>query len=158
MPEIPDLEQIRDVLVVNAMLTGRFQHVDPTAGAKARNWPARTAFVLTLSDGTELRYVDDRFMGNVYLVAASDLDTVPQFAEMGPDAMDPALTEEVFLDRLRHYRGQVKRVLVNAKFIAWIGNAYSDEILLARAFIPLPWYRIWIKTGIVHFIARCTPY
>ena len=98
-----------DVLVVNAMLAGRFQHVDPTAGAKARKRPARMAFVLTLSDGTELRYVDDRFMGKVYLVAASDLDTVSEFAEMGPDAMDPALTEEVFLDRLRQRDGSGDR-------------------------------------------------
>ena len=47
-----------DALVVNPMLVGRFQHVEP-----ARKRPARTCFALTLSDRRELRYVEVRFMG-----------------------------------------------------------------------------------------------
>ncbi len=120
-----------DVLVVNAMLAGRFQYVE--AGAKR---PARTCFALTLSNGRELRYVDERFMGKVYLLDEGALDQIPQFAEMGPDALDPALTEDAFLERLRRYRGQVKSVLVNARFIAGIGNAYADEILFVAGVHP----------------------
>ena len=120
-----------DVLVVNAMLVGRFQHVAPE---KKRH--ARTCFALTLSDGNELRYVDQRFMGKVYLVGADELASVPQLGEMGPDVLDPALTEDAFLERLRKYRGQVKNVLVNAKFIAGIGNAYVDEILFVAGVHP----------------------
>jgi len=120
-----------DVLVVNAMLVGRFQHVEP---GKKRH--ARTCFALTLSDGRELRYVDQRFMGKVYLVDAEALGTVPQLGEMGPDVLDPALTEDAFLERLRRYRGQVKNVLVNAKFIAGIGNAYMDEVLFVAGVHP----------------------
>jgi len=120
-----------EVLVVNAMLVGRFQYVAPE-----RKRPARTAFVLSLSDGCELRYVDQRLMGKVYLVAAEALDSVPQLGEMGPDVLDPTLTEDVFLERLRRYRGQVKNVLVNAKFVAGVGNAYVDEILFVAGVHP----------------------
>ena len=120
-----------DVLVVNAMLAGRFQYVAPETRRLAR-----TGFVLALSDGRELRYVDERLMGKVYLVAQDALATVPQLGEMGPDALDPALTEEVFLARLRRYRGQVKNVLVNAQFVAGIGNAYVDEILFVAGVHP----------------------
>ncbi len=121
----------KDVLAVNPMLTGRFQYVPPS-----HKRAARTCLLLTLSDGHDLRYVDDRYMGKVYLVAQEDLATVPQFAEMGPDALDPALTEDLFVTRLRRYRGQVKSVLVNAKFIAGIGNAYADEILFVAGIHP----------------------
>ncbi|MEE9277703.1 MAG: DNA-formamidopyrimidine glycosylase family protein [Dehalococcoidia bacterium] len=120
-----------DVLLVNAMLTGRFQYTEPS-----RERSARTCFVLSLADGCELRYVDQRFMGKVYLVAADALESVPQFGTMGPDALDPELSEEVFLQRLRRYRGQVKNVLVKAEFIAGIGNAYADEILFDAGIHP----------------------
>lgn len=120
-----------DVLIVNAMLVGRFQYVEPS---KKRH--ARTCFALTLSDGRELRYVDQRFTGKVYLVEMDALDTVPQLGEMDPDVLDPALTEDAFLERLKPYRGQVKNVLVNAKFIAGIGNAYVDEILFVAGVHP----------------------
>ena len=120
-----------DVLVVNAMLVGRFQYVDPSTKRRGR-----TCFVLSLSDGRELRYIDQRLMGKVYLVPGTALDTVPQLGEMGPDVLDPALTVDVFQDRLKRYRGQVKNVLVNAKFVAGIGNAYADEILFVAGVHP----------------------
>ena len=112
------------VLIVNPMLTGRFGVVEP----KARRH-ARTIFMLDLDNGMQLRYADQRLMGRVYLVEADQLESVPQFAEMGPDVLSPSLTEEAFRERLRKYSGQIKSVLVNHKFVAGVGNAYSDEIL-----------------------------
>jgi len=113
------------VLVVNPMLTGRFAYAEPSARK-----PARTCFALKLENGWELRYADQRFMGRVYLAEnVEGLKTVPQFAEMGPDVLSPELTEEVFKERLRRHNGQIKSILVNHRFVAGIGNAYSDEIL-----------------------------
>ena len=112
------------VLVVNPMLTGRFALVEPSVKRMAR-----TCFALALSNGCELRYADQRFMGRVYLVDQSELSSVPQFAEMGPDVLSTDLTEAVFKDRLRKYNGMIKNILVNHRFVAGIGNAYSDEIL-----------------------------
>ena len=119
------------VLVINAMLTGRFSLVQPSVKRHAR-----TCFAFGLDDGCELRYADQRLMGRVYLVEADRLDTVPQFAEMGPDVLAPALTEEVFRERLRKYSGQIKSILVNHRFVAGIGNAYSDEILWQAGIHP----------------------
>ena len=112
------------LLVINPMLTGRFAHVEPSTRKQARN-----CFILGLSNGHEVRYGDQRLMGRVYVVAAEDLKSVPQFAEMGPDILAPELTETVFRERIRRYTGQIKSILVNQKFVAGIGNAYSDEIL-----------------------------
>jgi formamidopyrimidine-DNA glycosylase len=118
-------------LVVNAMLTGRFQYVGPEEKRRAK-----TCMVLALSDGQELRYSDERLMGKVYLVPAEDLGQVPQFAEMGPDALDKDLTEEVFAQRLRRHNGMIKSILTNHKFVAGIGNAYADEILWVAGLHP----------------------
>ena len=119
------------VLVINPMLTGRFSLVEP--GVKKH---ARTCFALALSNGCELRYADQRMMGRVYLVKPEEVASLPQFSDMGPDVLDPALTEEVFRQRIRKHSGQIKSILVNAKFVAGIGNAYSDEILWEAGIHP----------------------
>jgi len=119
------------IMVINAMLTGRFSYVDPSTRKHAR-----TCFVLVMSDGCELRYVDQRFMGRVYLVMPEELKAIPQFAEMGPDVLSLDLTEDVFKERLRKHTGQIKGILVNLKFVAGIGNAYSDEILWEAGIHP----------------------
>ena len=49
--------------------------------------------VLSLSNGSELRYHDDRRMGKIYLVPEDKLLEVPQFADMGPDALEVSLDE-----------------------------------------------------------------
>ena len=124
------------IMAVNPMLTGRFQW---TSDAKA---PVRTCFTLGFSafngedGGPAIRYIDERFLGKVYLVDADALDSVPVLSEQGPDALDPELSEDVFLKRMKRYRGQVKNALVNAKFIAGVGNAYADEILFAARIHP----------------------
>ncbi len=119
------------VLAINPMLTGRLQYTD--ADSKR---PARTCFVLGLRNGKELRYSDSRLMGKVYLVPKSQLDLIPRFTEMGPEALDPELTLEGFEKRLRRHPGQIKNILVNDTFLAGIGNAYADEILFAAGIHP----------------------
>ncbi|OGO49917.1 MAG: hypothetical protein A2148_07715 [Chloroflexi bacterium RBG_16_68_14] len=116
-------------LVINAMLTGRFQYL--RLKEKRR---ARTCLVLGLANGWELRYADERLMGKVYLVPADQLSQVPQFSEMGPDALE--VSREEFAQRIRSFRGQVKNVLVNHRFVAGVGNAYADEILFAARLHP----------------------
>ncbi len=126
------------VLAVNPMLNGRFQWIAGPDGTKKSH--ARTCFTLKFRDPVEedlgIRYIDERYLGKVYLVDAEALDQVPVLNEQGPDALDPALDEAAFLKRLKRYRGQVKNALVNAKFIAGIGNAYSDEILFNAGIHP----------------------
>ncbi|MEX2228301.1 MAG: DNA-formamidopyrimidine glycosylase family protein [Dehalococcoidia bacterium] len=117
------------LLVVNPMLTGRFHWVE--AGARR---PPRLGVVIAFDDGHELRYSDQRRMGRIYLVARDQLETVPQIAALGPDAM--AISEEEFLLRIKKRAGQIKNTLTNGEFVAGIGNAYSDEILWEAGLHP----------------------
>jgi formamidopyrimidine-DNA glycosylase len=69
-------------------------------------------------------------MGKVYLLPAGIDRPVPGLdPDQGPDADDPALTLEVWRDRIRRHPGELKSLLRNQVFVAGIGNAYSDEIL-----------------------------
>jgi formamidopyrimidine-DNA glycosylase len=146
----------RDGIACNPMLTGRFQLAAP--GDKL---PAKTAFVLGFGERSvgppdaaawtagarwlpaddarpEVRYRDPTQMGKVYLRPAGVVRPVPGLGEpeQGPDADDPALTLEVWRDRIRRHPGELKNLLRNQSFVAGIGNAYSDEILHAAGLLP----------------------
>lgn len=107
-------------LVLNPKLTGRLQLAAPQDKRHKK-----TAVVFTLTDATELRYYDDRAMGQLYLT--KDTALVPDFAGMGPEPFEISRTQ--FHERLRPYRGEIKGILTRSEFVSGIGNAYADEIL-----------------------------
>jgi formamidopyrimidine-DNA glycosylase len=153
------LELDRDRVAVNAMLTGRLQ----LAGGPTVKRPQKTVFVMRFGGRAggppddavewtagaswmpesaatpELRYKDATQMGKVYLLPAGVDRPVPGTGpgEMGPDADDPALTPEVWRERITRHPGELKNLLRNQEFVAGIGNAYSDEILHAARLNPM---------------------
>ena len=119
------------VLAINLMLTSRLQLVH-----EKTRLPGRTSWVITFEGGDELRFFGERLDGRVYLVGINELSLIPQFGAMGPDALDPALTFDVFRQRLRKFPGQIKNSLVSGKLVAGIGNAYVDELLWEARVYP----------------------
>jgi formamidopyrimidine-DNA glycosylase len=114
-------------LVLNLKLTGRLQ----LASGGEKRLP-KTHIVLELASGDELRYVDQRVMGQVYLTR--DPAQVPDFAGMGPEPLE--ISRDEFRTRLARYRGEIKGILTRGEFVAGIGNAYADEILWAARLHP----------------------
>lgn len=119
------------LLAANPMLAGRFWITRP--GERIR---ARTGLRIRLGGDEELRYVDREMLGKLYLVEADRLDEIPGWSDMGPDADDPALTLDEFRRRIRRHPGELKPLLRNSRFVAGIGNAYSDEILWEAGLAP----------------------
>lgn len=120
----------QNALVINPMLTGALQYCAP----KTRVFK-RTCFTLSLSNGNELRYIDERQMGIVYFVSEEQLDQVPRLNEQGPDVLD-CFSFDDFKEKLRRFHGEIKGVLTRGQVISGIGNAYSDEILFAAQVYP----------------------
>ncbi len=119
------------ILAANPMLAGRFW----LTGGRERV-RARTGLRLRLDGDEELRYVDREMLGKLYLLPPNRLDEIPGWSEMGPDADDPELTLDVFRQRIRRHPGELKPLLRNPRFVAGIGNAYSDEILWEAGLAP----------------------
>lgn len=116
-------------LVVHFMLAGGLEPCAPDARPRTRDY-----YRLAFADGSALRYHDLKGMGKTYLT--DDLGRVPGLADLGPDALDPALTLEGFLERLRPHRGEIKGVLTRERAVSGIGNAYADEILFVAGIYP----------------------
>jgi formamidopyrimidine-DNA glycosylase len=114
-------------LVLNPKLTGRLQLAGPTDRRKARTW-----VIFAMSGGGQLRYLDQKQMGQLYLTQT--LDSIPDYVAMGPEALE--ITPEEFRQRLKPYRGEIKGVLTRGEFVAGIGNAYADEILWEACLYP----------------------
>jgi formamidopyrimidine-DNA glycosylase len=145
-----------DRVVVNPMLTGRFQLALPGAKLptktavvlafgprdappkKPATWTKRASWMPSDDATVEVRYRDPTQMGKVYLLPTGVERAVPGLAEgeMGPDADDPALTLDVWRTRIRKHPGELKNLLKNQSFMAGVGNAYSDEILHAAGLLP----------------------
>ncbi len=114
-------------LVLNPKLTGRLQLAAP--GVKRF---AKTHVICRLTNGAELRYIDQKRMGQLYLTRTSD--AVPDFAGIGPEPFELSL--DGFRERLRVFRGEIKGILTRGECVAGIGNAYADEILWAARLHP----------------------
>jgi formamidopyrimidine-DNA glycosylase len=124
-------DAVERILAANPMLAGRFWLTPTRTSIRAR-----TGLRLRLGDKTDLRYVDREMLGKLYLVAPDAMDDIPGWADMGPDADDAALTLDVFRQRIRRHPGELKPLLRNSRFVAGIGNAYSDEILWEARLAP----------------------
>jgi formamidopyrimidine-DNA glycosylase len=115
----------RDRVIVNPMLTGRFQLAGrgekaPSGSAlelvlgqraggppDAAAWTSGAGWMPGDDAPLVVRYRDPTQMGKVYLLPAGIDRPVPGRSpgEMGPDALDPALTLEVWRDRIRRHPG-----------------------------------------------------
>jgi formamidopyrimidine-DNA glycosylase len=146
----------RDEIACNPMLSGRFQLAQPgdklptrTAvvlgfGTRARGprasatWTRGAAWLPADDSTPEVRYRDPTQMGKIYLRPPGIDRPVPGLGEpdQAMDADDPALTLEVWRDRIRRHPGELKNLLRNQAFVAGIGNAYSDEILHEARLLP----------------------
>ena len=86
-----------------------------------------------LDDGTELRFIDLRKFGTMWLAD----DPQPILAGLGPEPLDGAFTAQVLARILAKRSAPVKAVLMDQHAIAGLGNLYADEALHYALVHPL---------------------
>ncbi|WP_330229352.1 bifunctional DNA-formamidopyrimidine glycosylase/DNA-(apurinic or apyrimidinic site) lyase [Nocardia sp. NBC_00508] len=86
----------------------------------------------TFSDGTQLRFVDQRTFGGWALAPLVEVDgtLVPEpVAHIARDPLDPRFDVESVVAVVRGKRSEIKRVLLDQSVVSGIGNIYADEAL-----------------------------
>jgi formamidopyrimidine-DNA glycosylase len=116
-----------DAVVVHMGMSGQLLLADPVAPM-----PKHTHVVLTFDADRQLRFVDPRTFGEVFVSAVGDPPSgVPELAHLGAEPLDAALTPRVLAGMLASRRTKLKPLLMDQQWIAGIGNMYADEILWA---------------------------
>jgi formamidopyrimidine-DNA glycosylase len=83
--------------------------------------------------GRELRFVDQRTFGGLF-VAAGGADDVPtDLAHIARDPLDPEFDDLAFVAALRRRRTGLKRALLDQTLVSGVGNIYADESLWRAA-------------------------
>ena len=93
--------------------------------------------IFDLDDGTELRYMDTRKFGKMYLIKKEDIDKIGPLVKLGLEPWDDNLTSEYLLDKYKKKKLPIKTVLLDQSIITGIGNIYADEILFLSKINPL---------------------
>jgi len=114
-----------EALVVHLGMSGQLLRAK-SAREKA---PKHTHVVITFTQGGMLRFVDPRTFGEMFATKYDELDEVDELAHLGLDPLETAMSWDVFGRMLAEKQTRLKALLMDQKFIAGIGNVYSDEIL-----------------------------
>jgi formamidopyrimidine-DNA glycosylase len=115
-------------LAVHLRMTGSILYRPPRADPP----DAYVRAVITLDDGSELRYADLRKLGQMWLVDSPD-DAV---GALGPEPLDAAFTAAKLRETLSCRRAPIKTVLLDQRAVAGLGNIYTDEALFAARIHP----------------------
>jgi formamidopyrimidine-DNA glycosylase len=114
-----------DVLVVHLGMSGQLlKHApkDPVA--------RHTHATITFAQGGQLRFVDPRTFGELFVVGKATMaEDWPESAELGFDPIDDVQSWNTFGSLLIARKTKLKQLLMDQRFVAGIGNIYSDEIL-----------------------------
>ena len=115
-----------DVLVVHFGMSGQF-----VRGNKRVPLPPHTHVVITFQQGGDLRFVDPRTFGEMFVAAGYDLGKVKELQHIAIDPLDHVFTWQSFGGQMAQRGSKLKQLLMDQKFISGLGNIYSDEVLFA---------------------------
>ena len=117
-----------DVLVAHLRMSGQLRRAQPKEPLDKH-----THVVITFTQGGQLRFVDPRTFGELFVTTPDALTAdVPELGELGFDPVDEPVAVTDFARRLLARPDvKLKPLLMDQTFIAGIGNIYSDEILWA---------------------------
>jgi formamidopyrimidine-DNA glycosylase len=118
-------------LVVQPGMTGSLQVCEGRLSTDERRYAVLRA---ALDDGRELVYRDVRRLGT--LLWLDDAGWRSYTAAIGPEPLDPYFTPEVLAAILQRSRAAVKKVLMDQRALAGVGNIYAQEALFEAGIDP----------------------
>lgn len=113
-----------DAVVTHFGMSGRFQR-----GTGRVAMPPHTHVIMTFQQGGDLRFIDPRTFGEMFVTAGDDLGKVKEIAHIAIDPLDQVFTWQTFQYLLAEKAAKMKALLMDQKFISGLGNIYSDEVL-----------------------------
>lgn len=119
------------LLVIHLRMTGQL-----VFSRKGEELIKHTHLVFHLSGGDELRFIDIRKFGLVYLIPTGKWEEAGGLSTLGPEPLEAEFSLSAFQKALQQKKVGVKAFLLDQRNIAGIGNIYADEILFTAGLRP----------------------
>ena len=111
-------------------------HLGMTGGLrlhpKSKPLPELVRHTFSLQDGRELRFIDPRKFGHMWLVNDWE-NALPKF---GPEPLESEFTIEYLVETCKERKIPIKALLLEQSVIAGLGNLYVDESLYIAGIYP----------------------
>lgn len=92
--------------------------------------------VIDLEQGGQLRFVDPRTFGHLFVAPMGERGEIEALRGLGPDALGGHLTPARLSALLGAHTMKLKGLLMDQRLVAGIGNIYSDEIAFQARLHP----------------------
>src|SRR6266545_482510 len=115
-----------DVLVIHFGMSGQLLR-----GTKRNPLPLHTHVVIDFQQGGDLRFVDPRTFGELFVATRDELGKIKELAHVAIDPLEDTFTWPQFSEVLVQRKAKLKPLLMDQKFVSGLGNIYSDEVLWA---------------------------
>jgi formamidopyrimidine-DNA glycosylase len=115
-----------DILVVHFGMSGQFLR-----GTKRQGLPPHAHVVIDFVQGGDLRFVDPRTFGEMFVAKEDELGTIKELEHIAIDPLEDTFTWQEFSFELSRRATKLKQLLMDQKFVSGLGNIYSDEVLFA---------------------------
>ncbi len=93
--------------------------------------------IMELDNGEELRYMDTRKFGKMYLIEKDKICEIGPLKDLGLEPWDKKLDVSYLKEKYGKKKLPVKTVLLDQSVVVGIGNIYADEILFLSGINPL---------------------
>ena len=114
-----------DVLIIHLGMSGQLLRAKTSRETRSKH----THVIITFTQGGQLRFIDPRTFGEMFVTEADALNKVSELNHLGLDPLENAMSWEQFGQLISQRHAKLKSLLMDQKFLAGIGNIYSDEIL-----------------------------
>lgn len=95
-----------------------------------------TCVILKLDNGFDLRFINIRKFGRMYLIDEGDREKVGGLAKLGIEPLSGDFTLDYFKQRLTGRKARIKALLLDQSLLAGMGNIYVDEALFKAGINP----------------------
>ncbi len=120
-------------LLLHLRMSGDLQMENPTGLDNTTPERKHDRVHLNFTNGWRLVFIDPRKFGRMWLVE----DPQVIFGNLGPEPLSQDFTSQQFYEMLSGYHRQIKPLLLDQRFLAGLGNIYTDESLFLACIHPL---------------------
>ena len=124
--------ETQDIILIHLGMSGSLRIISP-----GDDWKKHDHIGITVGKNLQLRYHDPRRFGLVMRIAASEVQTHPLLASLGPEPLEPDFTAAHLHKALQGKSIPIKVAIMDAKIVVGVGNIYASESLFRSGIHPL---------------------